>query len=148
MKTPLSFVLTALSILSVWAGTASADPIPSLTLTRSVQVTEADGTHLYLGNRFGQTLYTFDLDHGAQSACVGACAEKWPPFLVGADEASALAAPFATITRASGLLQVTYNGSPVYTYYLDHVEGDDKGDSVGNVWHDIDFVDPTTPVTR
>ena len=121
-------------ILLAAAGAAQAAP-----LTRSVSVVEGTETHLYLGTQFGQTLYTFDNDANGHSACVQGCAEKWPPLLVGADEAATLVAPYATITRASGLLQVTYQGKPIYTYFLDHAEGDDKGDGVGTVWHDIDF---------
>ena len=108
-------------------------------LTRAVKVIEEGVVNLYLGNQFGQTLYTFDIDSGTQSACNGACAEKWPPLLVNADEAKTLVAPYGVITRSSGLLQVTYQSKPIYTFFLDHAEGDDKGDGVGGVWHDIDF---------
>jgi predicted lipoprotein with Yx(FWY)xxD motif len=59
--------------------------------------------------------------------------------LVNAADAAALSPPYGTITRGSRLLQVTYQGKPLYTYYLDHAEGDDLGDGVGSVWHDIDF---------
>lgn len=111
----------------------------ALDLTRSVTVVEDGVNHFYVGNKFGQTLYTFDLDTATTSACNGACAEKWPPLLVSAADAQLLAAPFGTLTRASGLLQVTLDGKALYTYFLDQVEGDDKGDSVGGVWHDIDF---------
>jgi predicted lipoprotein with Yx(FWY)xxD motif len=108
-------------------------------LTRAVKVIEGTQTNTYLGTEFGQTLYTFDLDKTGSSACNQACAEKWPPLLVSPAEAQALVAPYASITRSSGLIQVTYKGKPIYTYFLDHVEGDDKGDDVGSVWHDIDF---------
>ncbi len=116
------------------SGIAHAAP-----LTRAVQVVEGTETHLYLGTAFGQTLYTFDLDANGQSACAQTCAEKWPPLLVSAADAATLAAPYGTTTRASGLIQVTYGNKPLYTFFLDHVEGDDKGDGAGGVWHDIDF---------
>ena len=109
-------------------------------LTREVKVVEGTETKSYLGTLFGQTLYTFDYDTGTTSACTKDCVEKWPPLILGADEAKGIAAPYAVLTRTSGLLQLTYNGKPVYTYHLDHTEGDDKGDGVGGVWHDIDFV--------
>ena len=112
-------------------------------LTRSVTVLENGVPNHYLGTTFGQGLYTFDLDSGNQSACNGACAEKWPPLLVSDEEAKLLVAPFSSIKRNSGIQQVTYQGKPLYTFFLDHAEGDDKGDGVGGVWHDIDFVAPT-----
>ena len=127
--------------ISQWAvvvlafnGAAFAGP-----LTRAVKVIEGTETHEYLGTQFGQTLYTFDYDSTGKSVCNGDCAEKWPPLLVTADEAKSLAAPYGTIVRTSKLVQVTFHDKPVYTYYLDHAEGDDKGDGVGTVWHDIDF---------
>jgi predicted lipoprotein with Yx(FWY)xxD motif len=130
IRTALALVLTTLSLS---AAAHSAD------LTRAVQVVEGTKTESYLGTQFGQTLYTFDLDKTGSSACSGECAEKWPPLLVSPAEAASLAAPLGTITRPNGLLQVTHKGRPVYTYFLDHVEGDDKGDGVGGVWNDIDF---------
>ena len=108
-------------------------------LTRAVKVVEGSETKLYLGTQYGQTLYTFDLDSNGSSQCNAACAEKWPPILVSEKEAQALVAPYASVKRASGLLQVTYQNRPIYTFFLDHAEGDDKGDGVGGVWHDIDF---------
>jgi predicted lipoprotein with Yx(FWY)xxD motif len=121
--------------------------LQAASLTRPVKVVEGLTSHLYLGTNFGQTLYTFDLDKNGQSACTQACAEKWPPLLVNADEAATLFEPFGTIERASGLLQVIYHGKPIYTFYLDHTEGDNKGDGLGGVWHDIDYKETgsTTP---
>jgi predicted lipoprotein with Yx(FWY)xxD motif len=126
--TKLAVLFLALS------GVAQAAP-----LTRSVKVVEGTETNLYLGTDFGQTLYTFDSDANGQSACTQACAEQWPPLLVGSEQAATLVAPYGTITRASGLLQITFHSKPIYTYYLDHTEGDDRGNGVGSVWHDIDF---------
>ncbi len=129
-KKVCSFALVSLAL----GGTAQAAG-----LTREVKVVEGTETHSYVGNQFGQTLYTFDLDTATKSAAYGKTAEQWPPFLIDEAVALTLAAPYGTITRTNGLLQLTLNGSPLYTYYLDRIEGDDKGDSIGGVWHDIDF---------
>ena len=129
----LNFAVILVS-LALGASAQAAD------LTRSVKVVEGTVTNQYLGTQFGQTLYTFDLDNGGNSACNQVCAEKWPPLLVNNVDAKTLVAPYGVITRTSGLPQVTYQGKPVYTYYLDHTEGDDLGNDVGSVWHDIDFV--------
>lgn len=130
-----STIQTALSLalmtLPLSAGARAAH------LTRAVHVVEGTKTESYLGTQFGQTLYTFDLDKAGSSVCTEVCAEKWPPLLVSPAEAATLVAPFGTITRSNGLLRVTHKGKPVYTYFLDHAEGDDKG--VGGVWNDIDF---------
>jgi len=121
-------------VLGMTAHVASAAEI-----TREVKVLEDGVLNPYVGTQFGQTLYTFDMDTATQAACAGKCAEQWPPLLVTAAQAAELVAPFATITRINGLLQVTRKGSPLYTYSVDHAEGDDNGNGVGGVWHDIDF---------
>lgn len=130
-------VIQAVATFALFLALGSAAQAASL--TRAVHVVEGTETHVYLGTQFGQTLYTFDLDANGQSACNQACAEKWPPLLVSGADAASLAAPYGTITRSSGLKQVTFQNKPIYTYHLDHAEGDDKGDGVGSVWHDIDF---------
>lgn len=132
----LSKFALVLVCLGLGAAAQAAD------LTRAVKVVEGAETHVYVGTQFGQTLYTFDLDKNGVSACYQGCAEKWPPLLVSDAESRTLVAPLAAILRTSGFHQVTYKGRPVYTYYLDHAEGDDKGDGVGGVWHDIDFPNP------
>ena len=124
-------ILTALLFLGTFAQAAA--------LTRPVTVVEGTKTESYLGTQFGQTLYTFDLDTAGTSACTNLCVEKWPPLLVSQPEAKALVAPFGVINRAGGTQQVTYHGKPVYTFFLDHAEGDNKGDNVGNLWHSVDL---------
>jgi predicted lipoprotein with Yx(FWY)xxD motif len=95
-----------------------------------------DENELLLADSFSRTLYVFDLDQGqATSACNGACAELWPPYLITAQEAAALAAPFGSIKRTSQKVQLTYQNRPLYTYAPDRKVGDDQGDGVGSVWH-------------
>ncbi|HVJ65495.1 MAG TPA: hypothetical protein VM901_09595 [Bdellovibrionota bacterium] len=84
----------------------------------------------------GLSLYTFDPDNGAaQPACNATCAEKWPPVLVENENEIRGNDRLGIIVRASGLKQVTVDGKPVYTFYLDRQLGDVKGDGLGNVWH-------------
>ncbi len=134
MKAQLKYSLTAMLLAFVCAAGASAAD-----LTRAVNVVEGTETKQYVGNQYGEVLYTFDMDAKDASACYGKCAEQWPPFLLSDTEAKALPAPYGTINRTTGTLQLTIDGKPVYTYHLNRVEGDDKGDSIGGVWHDIDF---------
>lgn len=86
----------------------------------------------------GMVVYTFDIDGPGQSNCAGDCAEKWPPVLLTAAEAAAIQDPtLGTITRANRLIQLTVDGAPVYTFYLDRLAGDVLGDGAGGVWHVI-----------
>jgi predicted lipoprotein with Yx(FWY)xxD motif len=74
----------------------------------------------------GFVLYGFTRDHG-RSACYGACAKAWPPYVapkgtlsVGAGGKSAL---LGTIKRKNGRRQVTYAGRPLYYYVGDKRAG-------------------------
>jgi predicted lipoprotein with Yx(FWY)xxD motif len=97
-----------------------------------------DENEVLLADSFSRTLYIFDLDNGqATSACNGACAELWPPYLISADEVTGLVAPFGSLKRTSQKIQLTYQNHPLYTYAPDRKVGDDQGDDVGNVWHYI-----------
>lgn len=76
------------------------------------------------------TVYLFEADKGAASACSGACAAAWPPVTTaGAPQssASALAADLGTIARADGSKQVTYKGHPLYYFAKDKDAGDAYG---------------------
>jgi len=67
----------------------------------------------------GFALYAFTRDPKGRSACSGACAAAWPPYLVakaaraGAGTRTRL---LGTTRRADGKLQVTYAGRPLYYY--------------------------------
>jgi predicted lipoprotein with Yx(FWY)xxD motif len=71
-----------------------------------------------------RALYAFTADSGGRSACSGACAAAWPPYIakgklkVGAGVKQSL---LGTIKRADGRRQVTYKGRPLYYYAHDPV---------------------------
>ena len=82
------------------------------------------GTILFDGRGF--VLYAFTRDAGGHSACSGACAKAWPPYLVHARPAAAAgasAARLGTIRRADGTRQATYAGRPLYYYVGDRKAG-------------------------
>lgn len=87
------------------------------------------------------TVYMFAADHGASSACYGACAGAWPPVTTtGAPkvEGGADAAKVGTITRSEGAKQVTFAGHPLYYYSPDSSESDISGqgiNSFGASWY-------------
>ena len=82
----------------------------------------------------GMTLYTYAKDSSATSACSGGCATAWPPLTVPAGQAptagSGVTGTLATLTRADGTVQVTYNGWPLYYWKGDKAAGDVTGDGV------------------
>jgi predicted lipoprotein with Yx(FWY)xxD motif len=76
------------------------------------------------------TVYLFEGDNGAASACTGACASAWPPVTTSAAATAsggANPADLGTITRADGTKQVTYHGHPLYFFAKDGDSGDAYG---------------------
>lgn len=79
-----------------------------------------------LVDRRGFALYVFTRDTGRRSACYGACATRWPPYLLGkppvagADQVSRL---LGTVRRNDGRQQATYAGHPLYYYFGDRAPG-------------------------
>ena len=97
-----------------------------------------------LADSQGMTLYTFKKDKPGKSACVDACAKRWPPLAV-PEDMQPIAAPgipgkLGQIERKDDTYQATYNGMPLYRYAGDSKPGDTNGQGLGGNW----FVVPTT----
>lgn len=86
----------------------------------------------------GRTLYRFDKDSASPPAsnCTGACAQLWPPVLVGTQislsgvDRSLL----GTIKRSDGSVQLTLHGWPLYRYAGDSAPGQIKGEGLDGTW--------------
>ena len=89
----------------------------------------------------GRTLYLFEKDKHGKSACTGRCASFWPPLITSGKPlatAGAKTSLLATIKRADGRLQVTYNHHPLYTFVKDTRKGQTNGEEVdafGAEWY-------------
>ncbi len=91
----------------------------------------------YMVSYDGMTLYTFANDTAGVSTCFDTCAENWPPFIVPANlrlNASGFDGAWGTLDRGEGVLQLTYNGLPLYFWKDDKAPGDTLGNNVGEVW--------------
>jgi len=67
-------------------------------------------------------MYDADSDNG-KSVCYGSCATLWPPLSAGSNPISVagrLSHDPKTIQRTDGILQVVYNGRPLYYYSGDN----------------------------
>jgi predicted lipoprotein with Yx(FWY)xxD motif len=97
---------------------------------------DALGDFLIAAN--GMTVYMFANDEEGVSNCVDQCAENWPPMIVNPDDPLVggphLMGELGTITRIDDLIQVTYNGMPLYFWKDDVAPGDTNGHGVGDVW--------------
>ena len=88
----------------------------------------------------GQVVYAYDKDpKGGTPACTGSCAQIWVPVTGGhpvESPADKGLGTFGTVATSNGAEQVTYNGSPLYTY-KNAKPLTTKGNGVGGVWHVI-----------
>jgi predicted lipoprotein with Yx(FWY)xxD motif len=94
---------------------AAATPQAAVTVKPS-----AYGRVLFDGR--GYVLYAFTRDPRGRSACAGACARAWPPYVVRSRPragAGAAAKLLGTTRRSGGSLQATYAGRPLYYYVGD-----------------------------
>jgi predicted lipoprotein with Yx(FWY)xxD motif len=151
-------LLVALPAVAVAAAvsTAAAAPAASATVSsghivayaHTVQTTTSNTTQLktakignvtVLTNAKGFTLYRFAPDTSTTSHCNGSCAQIWPP-VKGPATAQGVKGKFATIKRANGSVQATFNGHPLYTYTGDTAPKQTHGNGLnvnGGVWHEV-----------
>ena len=98
------------------------------------------GSATVLTNAKGFTLYSFAPDTATKSNCNGSCAHFWPPVKGPAAAGSGVTGTLATIKRADGSVQATWDGHPLYTYVGDTAPGMAKGNGLnlsGGVWHEV-----------
>jgi predicted lipoprotein with Yx(FWY)xxD motif len=84
----------------------------------------------------GMTLYVFTEDSADKSECGERCVQNWPPLLASGDIVIPKGIPgtFGAFARDGGVIQVSYNGMPLYRYSGDKEPGDAFGNNVGETW--------------
>jgi predicted lipoprotein with Yx(FWY)xxD motif len=95
------------------------------------------GTILFDGRGF--VLYGFTHDPRGKSACYGACAKAWPPYIVSArpKAGSGVTGRIGTTRRRDGRRQATLGGRPLYYYVGDRRPGDifcQNVEEFGGLW--------------
>ena len=132
-------VLTALAAVAALAfpATSMSEPTAALASTLTAKSSRF-GRVLFDGRGF--VLYAFTRDPRGRSACSGACATAWPPYVAtgklsaGAGVTRSL---LGTTRRRDGKLQVTYAGRPLYHYVGDRSPGQilcQNVDEFGGLW--------------
>lgn len=110
----------------------------STSLASAQLPTPARGTQTGFVNSAGHAVYVFDLDltKPGTSQCNDVCAQQWPPLALPAG--LTIAAPWGTIARSDGTMQLTFSGHPLYLFIADQSAGTAVGDGVnafGALWH-------------
>lgn len=121
-------VIGALLLLGLTAGCAPGEATPA---EPTVSVRQIPGVGAVLVDMDDSTLYVSD---DGPERCTAACAAIWPPLTVlrGSEPTAGEGVPgaLATINRSDGLVQVTYDGRPLYLYSLDTGPGMIKGNGL------------------
>lgn len=98
------------------------------------------GSAVVLTNAKGFTLYWFALDTPTTSHCSGSCTAYWPPVTGHPTAGPGVSGRIGTIARSGSVLQVTYDGHPLYTYVGDAAPGQAHGNGIdlnGGEWHEV-----------
>ena len=113
----------------------------------TVSVRNISGSGDVLVDAKGRTLYLSDQEMSGKVVCsTDDCTAIWTPLTVAAGQQptgpSQVSPMLSTVIRSDGKTQVSFNGSPLYTFSFDHAAGDVGGngqkDSFGGTnftWH-------------
>jgi predicted lipoprotein with Yx(FWY)xxD motif len=84
----------------------------------------------------GRTLYVFDRDTPAASACTTSCLVTWPPALVTGQPVAGSGASASMLGTVSGPggTQLTYGGKRLYSYAGDRKAAQTKGQGIDGTW--------------
>jgi len=130
--------LAAIAALALPAPSMSEPVSPSASASTLTAKSSRFGRVLFDGRGF--VLYAFTRDPRSRSACYGACATAWPPYIVTARPragAGVTRGLLGTTRRRDGKLQGTYAGRPLYYYVGDRSPGDifcQNVDEFGGLW--------------
>ena len=118
------------------APTAAATSAPAI-VEASLKIAQNSTLGSFLADGQGRTLYLFTKDTPQSSSCYDKCQQYWPPLLsLGQPQVSQgiTTTLVGTTKRKDGLLQVTYNGWPLYYYAKDKAPTDTLGQAVDQTW--------------
>ena len=87
-----------------------------------------------LVNARGMTLYHLSGEQNGKFICTSsACVAIWHPLTVSSGTPSGSVGSLGTVKRPDGTEQVTYKGTPLYTFAQDQAAGEAKGQGIKDV---------------
>ena len=142
----VALALGAAAGFAATAAAAHASSSPATTI--SSRHTKKAGVIL-VGPR-GQTLYLFSSDRNGMSSCYGSCARGWPPLRASGRPIAIRGSRvkqrwLSTTRRRDGIVQVTYDGYPLYVNGGHTQPGSLVGDSAhefGGRWYAVPINGP------
>jgi predicted lipoprotein with Yx(FWY)xxD motif len=152
-RRPFATVTSGALALATAAGSIAFATSPAMAQAAPVTITIEKSTPWgpVLATSTGMTVYRFVKDGLNKSNCSGSCAVAWPPVVLAKGQTKPLGkgvSHLGVIMRSNGAHQVTYEGTPLYTFVRDT-----KGSINGNVkdafgqWWTVNPANPkATPV--
>jgi predicted lipoprotein with Yx(FWY)xxD motif len=133
-------LIVVLTVVTVVAGAIAESTMATEQAPRGVVTAKSSQYGRILFDGRGFVLYGFTRDPKGKSACSGACATAWPPYIVKSRPRASggiSRARLGTIKRADGRLQGTFAGRALYYYVGDRQPGQILCQNVtefGGVW--------------
>jgi predicted lipoprotein with Yx(FWY)xxD motif len=105
----------------------------------SITAQTVDGMDVLVDSK-GQVLYTNEQERGGKIVCTGDCTAIWAPVAASGSEpsGSSVGGDVGTVKRPDGTEQVTFDGSPVYTF-TEEGPGELTGDGVKDNFNGTKF---------
>jgi predicted lipoprotein with Yx(FWY)xxD motif len=131
--------IAAAAVLGTIFATTGAPSISTVSAEVTVNSSEIHGVSV-LTNGQGFTLYRFAPDTPTRSTCYGTCAVYWPPVTGSPKAGAGVAGTLGTIKRSAGVMQVTYDHHPLYSYVGDSAPGQENGNDInlnGGRWYAV-----------
>jgi len=123
---------------STTSSAASTQPAAQTTSSPSSAVvvkTASNSLGTILVNSQGMTLYHLSGEQNGKFICTSsACVGVWHPLIASSTSApSGEGVALGTVKRPEGTVQVTYKGTPLYTFTGDQQAGETKGQGIKDV---------------
>jgi predicted lipoprotein with Yx(FWY)xxD motif len=157
----LSFPAIAASLLLAACGSSSSSDTTSSAASTSVPQTSnsssssaavvksaSNSLGTILVNSQGMTLYHLSGEANGKFICTSsACVSIWHPLIAPSSGAPSGVGSLETVKRPEGAVQVTYKGTPLYTFTGDQQPGETKGQGIKDVgtWSVVTTSSTSTP---
>lgn len=131
----VSLLLAACGGGSKTTSSSSHATAPATNASSDTVKTASSSQGTILVSQKGMTLYHLSVEHNGKFICTSSsCTGIWHPLTVSAGTTpSGEVGSLGTVKRPDGTTQVTYKGSPLYTFAQDRQPGETNGQGVKDV---------------